>query len=84
MSTENNKGLDAWNKRLDQNLEPEKAGDELADIKAEAYSAEEGSGDQSDAAGPEGEKHHPADYEDNLAQNQPKEQDPTKPLTREE
>lgn len=84
MSTENNKGLDAWNNRLDQNLEPEKTGNELADIKAEEYSAEEGSGDQSDAVGPQGEKHHPNDYEDNLAQNQPKEQDPSKPLTREE
>ena len=84
MSTDNNKGLDAWNERLDKNLEPEKTADELADARAEAYSAEEGSGDQSDAAGPEGEKHLAPEYEDNLAQNQPKEQDPTKPLSREE
>ena len=84
MNEENKKGIDAWNDRLDQNLEPEKTADNSADKKAEQFSAEQGSGDQTDAAAPEGEKNHPTDYEDNLAQSQPKEQDPTKPLTREE
>ena len=84
MNNDNNKGIDAWNDRLDENLEPEKTGDVSADINAGQYSAEEGSGDQSDNAPPQGEKQHPIDYEDNLAQEQPKEQDPTKPLSREE
>lgn len=84
MDNENKKGIDAWNERLDENLEPEKSGDVIADEKAGDYSAEQGSGDQSDNAAPEGDKQHPIDYEDNLAQNQPKEQDPTKPLAREE
>ena len=84
MNTEENKGIDAWNDRLDQNLESEQSGDKLADKKAAAYSAAEGSGDQSDAAKPEGDKQHPTDYEDNMEQSQPTEQDPTKPLSREE
>ena len=84
MSTENKKGIDAWNDRLDQNLEPEKTGDINADEKAEDYSTEAGSGDQSDNAAPQGEKHHGIEYEDNMSQSQPKEQDPRKPLTREE
>ena len=84
MNTENKKGIDAWNDRLDQNLESEKTGDKLADAKAEEYSTEEGSGDQSDAAPAQGEKHHGVEYEDNMEQSQPKEQDPNKPLSREE
>ena len=83
MSTEN-KGLDAWNERLDNNLEPEKTADELADINAEEYSVMEGSGDQSDEAENDGLANKKGDYEDNMAQNRPKEQDPAKPLTREE
>ncbi len=43
-------GLDEWNERLDHNLEPEQHGDEQADENAEAYSAQKGSGDQSDEA----------------------------------
>ncbi|WP_316790728.1 hypothetical protein [Pedobacter frigoris] len=41
-------GLDEWNDRLDNNLEPENTGDEQADENAREYSEEEGSGDQSD------------------------------------
>lgn len=41
-------GLDHWNDRLDTNLENENSGDVHADEKARAYSAEQGSGDQSD------------------------------------
>jgi hypothetical protein len=43
-------GLDQWNDRLDENLETEQAGDEIADEKAREYSEKHGSGDQSDAA----------------------------------
>ena len=42
------KGIDNWNQRLDRNLEPEKHGDELADLRAEDFSNQQGSGDQSD------------------------------------
>ncbi|MCD0487548.1 hypothetical protein LPB86_04870 [Pedobacter sp. MC2016-14] len=42
-------GLDNWNDRLDQNLEPEAEGNTLADENAEDYSDKKGSGDQSDA-----------------------------------
>jgi len=41
-------GLDQWNERLDENLEPESTGDELADEKARNFNESEGSGDQSD------------------------------------
>ena len=41
-------GLDDWNDRLDENLEPETEGDEQADENARYYSENEGSGDQSD------------------------------------
>jgi hypothetical protein len=41
-------GLDDWNERLDENLEPEKGGDEEADDNARDFSNENGSGDQSD------------------------------------
>jgi len=42
-------GLDDWNDRLDNNLESENQGDVSADENAEKYSAEKGSGDQSDS-----------------------------------
>jgi hypothetical protein len=42
--------LDDWNERLDENLEPEKGGDEEADENARDFSNENGSGDQSDKA----------------------------------
>lgn len=45
-------GLDNWNDRLDENLENEETSDPIADEKAEKYSAENGSGDQSDENGP--------------------------------
>ena len=45
-------GLDNWNDRLDENLEKEETSDPIADEKAEKYSAEKGSGDQSDEDGP--------------------------------
>ncbi|MET1057114.1 MAG: hypothetical protein ABWY16_17515 [Pedobacter sp.] len=41
-------GIDQWNDRLDENLEPEKEGDVTADEKAREFSEKEGSGDQSD------------------------------------
>jgi len=41
-------GLNKWNDRLDQNLESEKEGNEIADENAREYSTEHGSGDQSD------------------------------------
>lgn len=41
-------GLDQWNDRLDENLENENQGNVTADENAEKYSAEKGSGDQSD------------------------------------
>ena len=44
----NKTGLDAWNERLDNNLEPEQAGNEAADENAENYSDLAGSGNQSD------------------------------------
>ncbi|WP_442588741.1 hypothetical protein ACSBL2_22150 [Pedobacter sp. AW31-3R] len=43
-------GLDNWNDRLDENLEKEEKGNLWADEKAKEYSAEKGSGDQSDAS----------------------------------
>ncbi len=45
---QNKTGLDAWNERLDNNLEPEQTGNEAADGNAENYSDLAGSGDQSD------------------------------------
>jgi len=42
------KGINDWNDRLDQNLEPEDHNDTLADEKAKDFSAKYGSGDQSD------------------------------------
>jgi hypothetical protein len=45
---QNKTGLDAWNERLDNNLEPEQNGNEAADENAENYSDLAGSGDQSD------------------------------------
>lgn len=45
-------GLDNWNDRLDENLENEETSDPTADENAEKYSAENGSGDQSDENGP--------------------------------
>jgi hypothetical protein len=43
-------GIDSWNDRLDENLEPTNTGDPEADEKAKAFSAQNGSGDQSDQA----------------------------------
>jgi len=42
------KGLNDWNDRLDENLEPEKQGDTAADDRAKDFSEQLGSGDQSD------------------------------------
>jgi len=42
------KGLNDWNDRLDENLEPEDHNDSDADEKAKDFSAKYGSGDQSD------------------------------------
>ncbi|WP_293787011.1 hypothetical protein [uncultured Pedobacter sp.] len=42
------KGLDNWNERLDENLEPEAHNDIDADEKAKDFSEKYGSGDQSD------------------------------------
>ena len=47
-ATPESNGIDKWNDRLDENLESEHNGDELADEKARKYSEEHGSGDQSD------------------------------------
>lgn len=41
-------GLDDWNERLDENLEPEAHNDIEADEKAKDFSEKYGSGDQSD------------------------------------
>lgn len=41
-------GLDNWNDRLDENLEPEAGNDVAADEKAKDFSEKYGSGDQSD------------------------------------
>ncbi|MBO9672066.1 MAG: hypothetical protein J7577_01375 [Sphingobacteriaceae bacterium] len=41
-------GLNNWNDRLDENLEPEDHNDILADQKAKDFSEKYGSGDQSD------------------------------------
>jgi hypothetical protein len=42
-------GIDEWNDRLDENLEPERGGDEEADENAREYTDLKGSGDQSDS-----------------------------------
>ncbi|MFD2286812.1 hypothetical protein GJU39_14455 [Pedobacter petrophilus] len=44
------KGLNDWNDRLDENLEPKKHGDTDADERAKDFSDQVGSGDQSDQA----------------------------------
>ena len=41
-------GLNDWNDRLDENLEPQKHGDTEADERAKDFSDQVGSGDQSD------------------------------------
>jgi hypothetical protein len=41
-------GIDKWNDRLDENMESEQRGNEIADEKAREYSEKYGSGDQSD------------------------------------
>jgi len=46
--TPKDKGINEWNDRLDENLEPETTGDIDADERAKEYSDEHGSGDQSD------------------------------------
>lgn len=46
----NSEGIDNWNNRLDENLEPKGTGSTEADEKAREYSNEKGSGDQSDEA----------------------------------
>lgn len=83
-SNTENKGIDAWNKRLDQNLEPEKHGDEIADIRAEDYSNEEGSGDQSDNPDREISAHDEQENDDNMARNHPHSANPEDHLDREE
>ncbi|WP_276090156.1 hypothetical protein [Pedobacter sp. JY14-1] len=82
-----NKGLEDWNKRLDENLEPEKHGNTAADENAEAFSRSRGSGDQSDD--PDKLTGLPdtrdlGEYEDNMAQNHPKASNPEENLSREE
>ncbi|WP_316825317.1 hypothetical protein [Pedobacter miscanthi] len=42
------KGLNEWNDRLDENLEPEDHSSSTADEKAKEFSEKYGSGDQSD------------------------------------
>jgi len=42
------KGLDNWNERLDENLEPKDHNDPVADEHAKDFSEKYGSGDQSD------------------------------------
>ncbi|QIL42488.1 hypothetical protein G7074_26430 [Pedobacter sp. HDW13] len=42
------KGINDWNDRLDENLEPEDHNDTIADEKAKDFSAKYGSGNQSD------------------------------------
>lgn len=42
------KGINDWNDRLDENLEPEDHNNSVADDKAKDFSAKYGSGDQSD------------------------------------
>ena len=42
------KGLNDWNDRLDENLEPEEHNDVVADENAKDFSEKYGSGDQSD------------------------------------
>ncbi|WP_285008630.1 hypothetical protein [Pedobacter faecalis] len=81
---ENKTGLDQWNERLDNNLEPERAGDKAADINAAAYSQQQGSGDQSDD--PERMPNLTSDdeMEDNMAREQPKSATPQGKLNREE
>lgn len=44
------KGLNNWNDRLDENLEPKNQGDTDADERAKDFSDQVGSGDQSDQA----------------------------------
>lgn len=44
------KGLDNWNERLDENLEPKDHNDPVADDNAKDFSEKYGSGDQSDQA----------------------------------
>jgi len=43
-------GLDNWNDRLDENLEPEGHNDPVADENAKDFSERQGSGNQSDDA----------------------------------
>ncbi|KLT67302.1 hypothetical protein [Pedobacter sp. BMA] len=45
---EASKGLNDWNDRLDENLEPKSHNDEVADENAKDFSEQFGSGDQSD------------------------------------
>lgn len=80
----NNKGIDNWNKRLDQNLEPEKHGDEVADLRAENFSNEAGSGDQSDDPNREITAHEAREQEDNMAKNHPRSANRDDHLDREE
>jgi len=44
-------GIDEWNNRLDDNLEPKDHSDTEADERAKQFSEKFGSGDQSDNAG---------------------------------
>ncbi|MES2457333.1 MAG: hypothetical protein V4594_17385 [Bacteroidota bacterium] len=81
--SEENKGLDNWNERLDKNMESEEHGNSLADIRADDYSNENGSGDQSDDAQIDNAQAVEHDHEDNMAKNHPH-SDPEDDLAREE
>jgi hypothetical protein len=70
-NAEVNKGIDNWNDRLDRNLEPEQHAHELADIRAEEFSDEKGSGDQSDESAIGNNAPTPHDSDDNMAKNHP-------------
>lgn len=79
-----NKGIDNWNKRLDKNLEPEKHGDEIADLRAEDFSDEVGSGDQSDDPNRDISAHEEQEQVDNMAKNHPRSANREDNLDREE
>lgn len=64
-------GLDRWNDRLDNNLETEHYGDMFADERANDYSKQIGSGDQSDAAENYFNNNDQHDYVDNNTLNHP-------------
>ncbi|MCX2454181.1 hypothetical protein OQX61_23120 [Pedobacter sp. PLR] len=77
-------GLDEWNERLDSNLETEHCGDELADERADHYSKQKGSGDQSDDSEIHFNNNDQHDHDDNIALNHPYSQNLPGILDREE